>query len=97
VFAGPTWYAQQKNFYFMPGDQVSITGAEAKIKGRSVIVASQIAKGSQTLQLRDQTGKPQWSTGAAGAAGMAPGQAPAAGQQPGQSRPSGQPRSQTRE
>ncbi len=96
VFAGPLWYAEQKNFYVMPGDQISITGAEAKIKGRSVIVASQIAKGSQTLQLRDQTGKPAWSTGGPGAAaGTAPGQTPAG--PTGGTRPSGTPRSQTRQ
>jgi sporulation protein YlmC with PRC-barrel domain len=94
VFAGPIWYAEQKDFYLMPGDQISITGAETKIKSRTVIVASQIAKGSQMLQLRDRSGKPLWGAGGPGATGMAPGQAPTG--PAGQTRPSGTPSGQTR-
>jgi sporulation protein YlmC with PRC-barrel domain len=94
VFAGPIWYAEQKHFYLMPGDQVSITGAETKIRSRTVIVASQIAKGSEMLQLRDQSGKPLWHAGGPGTTGMAPEQAPAG--PAGQTRPSGTPRGQTR-
>jgi hypothetical protein len=61
VYAGPVSYAEQKNFFVMPGDQISITGSETKIKSRSVILASEIKKGNQTLQLRDKSGKPLWS------------------------------------
>jgi sporulation protein YlmC with PRC-barrel domain len=61
VYAGPTSYAEQKDFFIMPGDQISITGSEAKIRSRTVILASELKKGSQTLELRDQSGKPLWS------------------------------------
>jgi sporulation protein YlmC with PRC-barrel domain len=77
VFAGPIWYAEQKDFYLMPGDQVSITGSESKIKNRTVMVASEIKKGTETLELRDRSGKPLWPAGGPGATGMAPGRAPA--------------------
>ena len=64
VYAGPSSYAEQKNFFVAPGDEISITGSESKIGQRSVIVASELKKGDQTLQLRDQSGKPLWTTGA---------------------------------
>jgi sporulation protein YlmC with PRC-barrel domain len=63
VYAGPSSYAEQKNFFVAPGDEISITGSESKIGQRSVIIASELKKGDQTLQLRDQSGKPLWSTG----------------------------------
>jgi len=77
VYAGPASYAEQKDFFIMPGDQISITGSEAKIRSRSVILASELKKGTQTLQLRDQSGKPLWSM--QGQAGQTTGPA---GQQP---------------
>jgi sporulation protein YlmC with PRC-barrel domain len=61
VFAGPISYAEQKDFYVMPGDQISITGSEAKVRSRTVILASELKKGSQTLELRDKSGKPLWA------------------------------------
>jgi sporulation protein YlmC with PRC-barrel domain len=61
VHAGPRSYAQQEDFFPRPGDEISITGSETKIGWRSVFLASQIQKGDQTLQLRDQTGRPLWS------------------------------------
>ena len=63
VYAGPSSYAEQKNFFVMPGDEISITGSESRIGQRPVIVASELKKGDQTLQLRDQSGKPLWTTG----------------------------------
>ncbi len=75
VFAGPSSYAEKNNFFVAPGDEITITGSESKMGNRSVIVASQLAKGSQTLQLRDKSGKPLWTTQSSipGAPGAAPG------------------------
>jgi hypothetical protein len=68
VHAGPISYAEQQEFFVMPGDQISITGSETKMRGRSVILASEVKKDGKTLELRDKTGKPLWSMG--GAAGQ---------------------------
>ncbi len=65
VYAGPASYAEQKDFYIMPGDRISITGSETKIRSRTVILASELKKDAQTLQLRDQSGKPLWTMRAA--------------------------------
>lgn len=63
VHAGPISYAEQNNFFVMPGDEITITGSESKMGSRSVVMASELKKGSQTLQLRDKTGKPLWTAG----------------------------------
>ncbi len=60
VHAGPRWFARQQDFHIMPGDKISVTGSDMKIGWRSVIVASQIKKDGETLQLRNETGQPQW-------------------------------------
>jgi sporulation protein YlmC with PRC-barrel domain len=71
VYAGPIWYAEQQNFFLMPGDEIAVTGAETKTGPRNVIVASELRKGSQALQLRDKSGKPLWRLESRG---MPPGQ-----------------------
>ncbi len=60
VHAGPRQYIQEQNISLNPGDKVSIQGAEAEIDDRPVVLASQIKVKQQTLNLRDQSGKPQW-------------------------------------
>ena len=61
IYAGPIPYAEQKDFYVMPGDEVTITGVQTRIGPRSILVASELQKGSQTLPLRDSKGKPLWT------------------------------------
>lgn len=61
VHAGPVQFARQQNFDIKPGDEVTITGSNAKIGWRSAFVASEIQKGDQTLRLRSKTGEPLWS------------------------------------
>jgi hypothetical protein len=69
VYAGPVSFAEQKDFFVMPGDQITITGSETKIRSRSVILASELKKGDKTLELRDKSGKPLWSMGGQGTSG----------------------------
>jgi sporulation protein YlmC with PRC-barrel domain len=61
VFLGPRDYITQHNFLVASGDRVTVTGADAKIGSRSVLLASQIASNGQSLQLRDVNGKPLWT------------------------------------
>jgi sporulation protein YlmC with PRC-barrel domain len=60
VHAGPHWYAQQKEFLVRTGDEIRVTGSEATIRDRSVILSSKIESGDKTLELRDDEGKPKW-------------------------------------
>jgi sporulation protein YlmC with PRC-barrel domain len=72
VYAGPAAYAERRGFFVMPGDQISITGSETKMRGHTVVLASEVKKGSETLELRDKSGKPLWSMGPSGPAAGAP-------------------------
>jgi sporulation protein YlmC with PRC-barrel domain len=60
VYAGPEFYAEQKDFFVMPGDEITVTGSETTIRFRHVILASELKKGGETLELRDKNGKPLW-------------------------------------
>lgn len=60
VYAGPQWYAQQEDCWLRAGDEVKVTGSEAEIRGRSVILSSKIESGDKTLELRGEDGKPKW-------------------------------------
>ena len=83
VYAGPTSSAEKNNFFVKSGDQITITGSESKIGPRTVIVASELKKGSQTLQLRDKSGKPLWTMGGASSPAGQPGARPGSSQRPG--------------
>jgi hypothetical protein len=61
AFLGPRDYITQHNFLIASGDRVTVTGADAKIGSRSVLLASQIKSNDQSLQLRDVNGKPLWT------------------------------------
>jgi len=61
VHVGPAAYIQSKGFEFAKGDRVSVTGSEVTIDGQRVLLARDIVKGDETLQLRDAKGFPLWS------------------------------------
>jgi hypothetical protein len=61
VQAGPRSYAESHKINFHYGDEVTITGAPEKMGWRDVIVASQIKRGNDTLDLRTKEGKPRWN------------------------------------
>jgi hypothetical protein len=61
VRVGPTWYVSSKNMAFAKGDALTIVGSHATVAGKSVVIAREITKGSQTLTLRDAKGFPLWS------------------------------------
>jgi sporulation protein YlmC with PRC-barrel domain len=61
VHAGPQSYLERNNIVFHYGDEVTVMGAPAKVGWRNVILASQIKKGDQTLDLRSKEGKPLWN------------------------------------
>jgi sporulation protein YlmC with PRC-barrel domain len=60
VYGGPRDYVLDKGFMFYNGDKVEVTGSQATINNRPVIMATEIKSGDKTLQLRNREGKPQW-------------------------------------
>lgn len=63
VYGGPHLYGQSKKIYFSTGDKVTVTGSRTKVSDREVLLATQIKKGDQTLEILDKsTGEPQYNT-----------------------------------
>ena len=60
VNAGPSGFATQKGVTFDAGDRITVTGSRAQIAGQNVILASQLKKDDQTVQLRTRQGRPLW-------------------------------------
>ena len=62
VNLGPVWFADENNIVVNEGDAVQITGSMIRTNGRYILVGSQMKKDGQTLQLRNQSGNPQWGS-----------------------------------
>jgi sporulation protein YlmC with PRC-barrel domain len=60
VHAGPFDYVSKQNFFVVSGDRVNVIGAPAQVGEHSVILAAQISKNGQVLQLRNREGRPLW-------------------------------------
>jgi sporulation protein YlmC with PRC-barrel domain len=61
VHAGPRPYVENQKIAFHYGDEVTVMGSPGKLGWRDVIMASQIKKGEDTLDLRTEEGKPRWN------------------------------------
>ncbi|MEO5361832.1 MAG: DNA-binding protein [Nitrospirota bacterium] len=60
VHLGPVWYIERQDVKFDKGDTVELKGAKLTFDGSLVIIASEIKKGDDTLNLRDESGAPRW-------------------------------------
>ena len=60
VQLGPAWYIDKQVPRIEPNDTITVTGSRLNLDGRLAIVAAEIAKGSELLQLRDANGIPVW-------------------------------------
>jgi len=83
VSLGPGSYLEENNFELSNGDRVTVTGSRVTIQGRPTLMATEIEKNGQRLQLRNQNGVPVWE--------MTPERQTAPEGQPGeQTKPTGQ-------
>ncbi len=60
VQLGPQSWLEQHNFHLAPGDQLKIKGSRITHPLRTFIIAAQVQKNGQVLQLRDETGRSLW-------------------------------------
>jgi hypothetical protein len=60
VHLGPAWYLDNQEPTIQAKDKVSITGSRILLDGKTVIIASEIHKGDESLKLRDAEGYPLW-------------------------------------
>ena len=61
VHLGPSWYIENQDLKIMPGDNIEITGSRVTIQDKPAIIAAEIKKGNEVLELRDENGFPAWA------------------------------------
>jgi hypothetical protein len=61
VYLCPKSFLDDMGASFAKGDEVTVTGSKIKQDGADLILAREVIKGSDTLLLRDDKGKPVWN------------------------------------
>ncbi len=61
VHLGPSWYIENQDIKILPGDKVDIKGSRVTFQGKPAIIAAEVKKGDEVLQLRDENGVPVWA------------------------------------
>lgn len=61
VHLGPGWYIENQDIKINKKDKIEIKGSRIIFEGKPVIIAAQITKGKEILELRDENGFPVWS------------------------------------
>ena len=60
VYVCPKSFLDDMGVTFAKGDQITLTGSKVKQGDADLILAREIVKGTDTLVLRDDKGKPVW-------------------------------------
>ena len=61
IYLCPKSFLDDMGASFAKGDEVTVTGSKIKQDGADLILAREVIKGSDTLMLRDDKGKPVWN------------------------------------
>jgi hypothetical protein len=61
VHLGPSWYIENQDISIKPKDEVEVKGSLITFDGKPAIIAAELKKGNEVLQLRDDNGYPVWS------------------------------------
>jgi hypothetical protein len=60
VRLGPKQYFDERDFTLSKADVIEVTGLTFKEKGQTVVLATEVQKGSDTVMLRGKFGRPRW-------------------------------------
>lgn len=60
IHAGLSSYLEAQGFAFKKGDVLTVLGSQVSYRGKSMLLARRIVRGDQTLELRDDKGRPLW-------------------------------------
>ena len=60
IYLCPKSFLDDMGATYAKGDEVTVTGSKIKQDGGDLILAREVVKGSDTLLLRDDKGKPVW-------------------------------------
>lgn len=63
VILKPENFTPPTNLSLHPRDQLEITGSRVALPGKTALIAARVKKGSDTMVLRDLSGRPAWAVG----------------------------------
>jgi len=61
VQLGPESFVQKLTTKFDKGDKIEVTGARVTVEGKTMILAAQVKKGTESVVFRNSSGVPVWS------------------------------------
>ena len=61
VHLGPSWFVENQEKTFAANDKVEIKGSRVTMNGKAAIIAAEVKRGDETLELRDAGGVPYWT------------------------------------
>src|SRR5208282_6818775 len=61
VYLCPKSFLDDMGMSFSKGDEIALTGSKVKQDGADLILAREVVKGTDTLLLRDDKGRPIWN------------------------------------
>jgi hypothetical protein len=60
VHLGPGWYMEKQTPHIEGNDTIIVTGSRVTFDGKPAIIAAEVKKGNEILNLRDENGIPAW-------------------------------------
>lgn len=60
VHLGPSWFVDRQSMKVAPHERVEVTGSRVIYGGKPALIAAQVKKGNESLQLRTKEGLPLW-------------------------------------
>ena len=61
VHLGPAWYVEKQALKIAVQDRLEVRGSRVTYEGKPALIAAEVKKGDQVLQLRNADGVPLWS------------------------------------
>lgn len=61
IYLCPKSFLDDMGANYAKGDEVTITGSKIKLAGVDLVLAREVSKGTDTVLLRDDKGKPVWN------------------------------------
>ena len=61
VHLGPGWFIEKQDVQIKASDKITVIGSRIKYDGKPAIIAVEVEKGDDILDLRDKNGFPRWA------------------------------------
>ena len=62
VYVCPKTFQEEVGISFSKGDEIAVTGSKVKQEATDVILSRELVRGTDTILLRDDKGKPVWDS-----------------------------------